>query len=86
MTPNTTGGVHLSQMDTQFQKILSNPGIDPVSILYPLAHLGLARAYALEGNKAGSKSEYENFLALWKDADSDLPVLQQARREFARLQ
>jgi tetratricopeptide (TPR) repeat protein len=70
----------------EFQKIITNPGIDPVSILYPLAHLGLARAYSLEGNKAKSKGEYENFFALWKDADSDLPVLQQARREYAQLQ
>jgi hypothetical protein len=70
-------------MDTQFQKILSNPGIDPVSILYPLAHIGVARAYALQGNKAASKREYQTFLDLWKDADSDVPVLQQARREYA---
>jgi DNA-binding winged helix-turn-helix (wHTH) protein/tetratricopeptide (TPR) repeat protein len=69
----------------EFQKIITNPGIDSVSILSPLAHLGLARAYSLEGNKARSKSEYENFLALWKDADSDIPVLQQARREYAQL-
>jgi DNA-binding winged helix-turn-helix (wHTH) protein/predicted Zn-dependent protease len=70
----------------EFQKILSNPGVDPVSILYPLAHLGLARAFALQGNNAGSKSEYEKFFALWKDADSDVPVLKQAHREYAQLQ
>ena len=70
----------------EFQKILSNPGIDPVSILYPLAHLGVARAYALQGNKAASKREYQTFLDLWKDADSDVPVLQQARREYALIQ
>ena len=70
----------------EFQKILSNPGVDPVSILYPLAHLGLARAFFSQGNKAGSKSEYEKFFALWKDADNDVPVLQQARRDYAQLQ
>jgi tetratricopeptide (TPR) repeat protein len=70
----------------EFQKILFNPGVDPVSILYPLAHLGLARALAQEGNKAGSKSEYGNFLALWKDAEPDLPALKQARQEYAQLQ
>jgi DNA-binding winged helix-turn-helix (wHTH) protein/tetratricopeptide (TPR) repeat protein len=69
----------------EFKKILSNPGIDSVSILYPLAHLGLARAFALQVNKAGSKSEYKAFLAIWKDADPDIPVLQQARREYAQL-
>jgi len=73
--------------EIEFRKLIANPGLeDPVHPWTVLAHLGLARALALEGNKAGSKSEYENFLALWKDADSDLPVLQQARREFARLQ
>jgi eukaryotic-like serine/threonine-protein kinase len=70
----------------EFQKIIKNPGIDPVSILYPLAHLGLARAHSMDGNKAKSESEYENFFALWKGADSDIPVLQQARREYAQLQ
>jgi eukaryotic-like serine/threonine-protein kinase len=70
----------------EFQKIITNPGIDSVSVLSPLAHLGLGRAYSLEGNIPRSKSEYENFFALWKDADSDLPLLQQARREYAQLQ
>ena len=70
----------------ELQKISANPGIDPVSILNPLAHLGLARAYSLEGEKAKSRREYENLFALWKDADSDLPVLQQARREYAQIQ
>jgi hypothetical protein len=67
----------------ELQKILTNPGIDPVSILYPLAHLQLARAYAREGDKTGCKGEYEKFLTLWKDADADVPVLIQARHEYA---
>lgn len=52
----------------------------------PLAHLGLARAYALENHKAESRDEYEKFFALWKDADADLPILKQARLEYARQQ
>jgi len=71
----------------EFRKLIANPGLeDPVKPWTVLAHLGLARAYALQGNKAGSKSEYEGFFALWKDADPDVPVLQQARREYAALQ
>jgi hypothetical protein len=50
-----------------------------------IAHLGLARALALNGEKPQSKREYEIFFALWKDADPDLPLLQQAHREYAQL-
>jgi hypothetical protein len=73
--------------ETEFKKLIANPGLDdPMHPWTVLAHVGLARAYALQGNKAGSKSEYESFFALWKDADSDLPAVQQARREYAVLQ
>jgi tetratricopeptide (TPR) repeat protein len=68
-----------------YQKVLSNRGVDPVSALVPLAQLGLARAYAMENNKVVSRSEYEKFFNSWKDADADLPVLKQAHLEFARL-
>ena len=69
----------------EFQKILDHPGWDPTSYLYPLAHLGVARAAALTGDVAGSRKAYEDFLALWKDADADLPVLIEAKKEYARL-
>jgi len=73
--------------EAEFKRLIANPGLDdPIHPWPVLAHLGLARAYALQGNKAGSKAEYESFFALWKDADSDLPALQQARREYAVLQ
>jgi serine/threonine protein kinase/tetratricopeptide (TPR) repeat protein len=68
-----------------FQKILDHRGIDPMSPLYPLAYLGLARAAVLSGNTAKARKEYQDFLALWKDADGDLPVLQQAKDEYAKL-
>ncbi|MGA7155459.1 MAG: winged helix-turn-helix domain-containing protein [Acidobacteriaceae bacterium] len=69
----------------EFQKILNNPGIDPSNILYPLAHLGAARAYASQRDAAASKREYEALFARWTGGDSDLPLLRQAREEYARL-
>jgi eukaryotic-like serine/threonine-protein kinase len=45
----------------------------------PLAYLGLARAYALQGDTAKAKAVYQDFFKLWKDADPDIPVLQQAK-------
>jgi DNA-binding winged helix-turn-helix (wHTH) protein/Tfp pilus assembly protein PilF len=68
-----------------YLKVLANRGVDPVSALYPLAQLGLARAYAMQNNKVVSRSEYEKFFNSWKDADMDLPILKQAHLEFARL-
>jgi eukaryotic-like serine/threonine-protein kinase len=70
---------------TEFNKILNNPGIDPPNVLYPLAHLGAARAYAAKQNEAASRREYEAFFACWSGADPNLPVLRQARQEYARL-
>jgi tetratricopeptide (TPR) repeat protein len=68
----------------EYRKILMNPGIDPVSMLYPLAHLGLARAEMQAGDRAGAAAEYKALLALWKDADPDLPLLHQVRSEYAK--
>jgi len=69
----------------EFQKILKNQGIDPISPYYPLAHIGLARAYSLQGDKAASRREYEEFLALWKDADPDIPILRETRSAYSEL-
>jgi len=69
----------------EFQKILNHRGIllsDPVGAL---AHLQLGRALASSGDKAKAKTAYENFLALWKDADPKIPILKQARAEYAKL-
>jgi eukaryotic-like serine/threonine-protein kinase len=49
------------------------------------AHLGLGRAYALSGDGAKAKTAYQDFLALWKNADPDIPILQQAKAEYAKL-
>jgi serine/threonine protein kinase/Flp pilus assembly protein TadD len=70
----------------EFHKIVDHPTVDPLSHDLPLAHLGLARACALQNDVAGSRVEYEKFFALWKDADADLPVLREARLEYGRLQ
>jgi eukaryotic-like serine/threonine-protein kinase len=70
----------------EFRKILDHRGIvisDPIGAL---AHLQLGRAYALLGDKTRAKSAYEDFLALWKDADVDVPILKQANAEYAKLQ
>jgi eukaryotic-like serine/threonine-protein kinase len=50
-----------------------------------LAHLGLARAYDLAGDTAKGRAAYNDFLTLWKDADPDIPILQQAKAEYAKL-
>jgi len=69
----------------QYRKILANPGIDPVCPQFSLAYLGLGRAYTMQDNKSENQREYEAFFSVWKDADPDLPVLQQAHREYAQL-
>ena len=69
----------------EFQRTLDHRGIAPLSPVHALARLGLARAHALAGDTGRSRAAYEDFLALWKDADPDVPILQAARAEFARL-
>ena len=70
----------------EYQKVLANRGLNPVSDLSSFAHLGLARTYALQNRKAESLGEYEKFFAFWKDADADVPLLKQARLEYKHLQ
>jgi tetratricopeptide (TPR) repeat protein len=69
----------------EFQKVLDHRGVEPLSPLYPLSHLGLARAYTLASDLPNARKSYQDFLAIWKDADRDIPVLVQARREYAKL-
>jgi cytochrome c-type biogenesis protein CcmH/NrfG len=69
----------------EYQKLIDHRGImigDPVSVL---ARYGLARSYALSGDASNARNQYREFLALWKDADPDLPVLQKARAELTKL-
>jgi eukaryotic-like serine/threonine-protein kinase len=70
----------------EFQKFLDHRGIVQNFLLGSLARLQLARAYALSGDTAKAKTVYQDFLALWKDADPDVPILTQAKAEYAKLQ
>ena len=70
----------------EYQKILDHRGVDPVSVFYPLAHLGVARAYALQKDSAHARTAYQDFFAAWKDADPDIPILKQAHAEYEKLQ
>jgi len=69
----------------EYQKILDRRGVDPTSPLYPLSRLGLGRAYALQGDTAKAQTAYQDFFAGWKDADPDVPILIQAKAEYAKL-
>jgi eukaryotic-like serine/threonine-protein kinase len=89
-TPDLRGLAYLHAGDGkaaegEFGKLLDHRGFLANSPHRALASLGIARARALAGDSAGSRMAYQNFLALWKDADSGIPVLQQARAEYARL-
>jgi tetratricopeptide (TPR) repeat protein len=70
----------------EFQKILDHRGIVASDPIGALAHLQLGRAFALSGDKTKAKTSYQDFFTLWKDADSDIPILQQAEAEYAKLE
>jgi serine/threonine protein kinase/tetratricopeptide (TPR) repeat protein len=70
----------------EFTKIIDNRGVNPVAVEYALAHLGLARAYVLLNDSDKARIAYQDFFALWKDADPDIPILIQAKSEYAKLQ
>ncbi|MGB2888580.1 MAG: protein kinase [Candidatus Acidiferrales bacterium] len=69
----------------EFQKFVDHRTIVANSPLASLAHLGLARAYAMQRDIAKARTAYQDFFALWKDADPDIPVLKQAKAEYAKL-
>jgi tetratricopeptide (TPR) repeat protein len=69
----------------EFRKVIDQRGIDTLSPTHTLAHLGLGRALAINGDIAGARKAYQDFFALWKDADHDLPVLAEARKEYEAL-
>jgi len=70
----------------EFQKLLDHPGVVVNSVLGALAHLQLGRAYAVAGDQSKARSAYQDFFALWKDADPDIPIMKQAKAEYAKLQ
>jgi DNA-binding winged helix-turn-helix (wHTH) protein/tetratricopeptide (TPR) repeat protein len=69
----------------EFQKVLDHPGIVVADPIGALARLQLGRTFTLSGDKRKAKAAYENFLTLWKDADADIPILWQAKAEYAKL-
>jgi tetratricopeptide (TPR) repeat protein len=86
----TRGLAYLKMKDgtkaaSEFQRILDNAGRGPVSVFRPLAQLQLARALAMKGDEAGAKKAYQDFLAWWKDADPDVPVLMEAKAEYGKI-
>lgn len=86
----TRGHLYLEQRRgneaaAEFEKIIESRGIDALSPFHPLSHVGLARAAAMNGDTGAARKSYQDFFALWKDADADLPVLVQARKEYEQL-
>jgi tetratricopeptide (TPR) repeat protein len=73
------------EAEAEFQKLLDHTGINALSPRHSLARLGLARALTQEGDVPQARKAYEDFLAYWKDADPELPILRQARIELGKL-
>ena len=73
-----------SEAAAEFQKILDHKGAN-WGPYYPLSYVGVARAAALTGDSARARKAYQDFLALWKDADPDVPILREAQQEYAKL-
>jgi tetratricopeptide (TPR) repeat protein len=73
------------QAAIEFQKLLDHRNIVQNFVLGALAHLQLGRAKIMNGDKEGARKAYEDFLSLWKDADPDVPILKEAKAEYAKL-
>jgi hypothetical protein len=70
----------------EFQTILDHRGANDSNIVYPLAQLNLARAHVLQGDKTKARTAYQDLFGIWKEADPDIPVLKEAKAEYAKLQ
>jgi len=70
----------------EFRKVVDHPGLVQNEPIGALARLGLGRAYALSAETSQAHASYRDFLTLWKDADPDIPILKQAKAEYAKLQ
>jgi malate/lactate dehydrogenase len=69
----------------EFQKLVDHRGLVATDVIGALAHLQIARAQKMMGDEASAREWYEDFLVLWKDADPDVPIYQQAKAEYAKL-
>jgi eukaryotic-like serine/threonine-protein kinase len=67
-------------------QIVDHPGVVLFNPVGAFARLGLARAYALSGDTPKARTAYQDFFGLWKEADADVPILKQAKAEYAKLQ
>jgi predicted Zn-dependent protease len=74
-----------SEAVADFQTVISHRGWPEWEIFSPLAQLGLAQSYAMQGDRDLSRKAYDDFFATWKDADPDIPILQQAKSEYKKL-
>ncbi len=79
------GGKQGTAAGTEFQKIIDHPGLVQNELIGALAYLGMGRAYSMTHDTSRAKAAYEQFFLVWKDADSDIPVLKQARGEYGKL-
>jgi tetratricopeptide (TPR) repeat protein len=84
------GQIYLSEKKgaeaaAEFQKILDHRGWSPTSVIYVPAHLWLARAAVIQGDLAKARKSYQDFFALWKDADQDLPIMIEAKKEYEKI-
>jgi DNA-binding winged helix-turn-helix (wHTH) protein/tetratricopeptide (TPR) repeat protein len=70
----------------EFQAVLDHRGVAPLETMLETSRLGLARSYAMQGDAPQARASYQEFLTLWKDADPDIPLVKQARAEYAKLQ
>jgi tetratricopeptide (TPR) repeat protein len=75
-----------SAATVEFKKIIDHDNLTLNSIIGPLSRLGLARSYVLSGDASKARAAYQDFFAIWKDADPDIPILIQAKSEYAKLQ
>jgi len=74
-----------AEAEAEFQKILNHHGLVGLDPIGALAHLQLGRVFVLSGDKIKAKAAYEAFLAVWREADPDVPILKSAKAEYARL-
>jgi Flp pilus assembly protein TadD len=74
-----------TEATAEFQKIIDHPGLVATAPIGSLAYLQLGRAYMMAGDSVKARTAYQDFLALWKDADPDLPILKDAKAEYAKL-
>jgi tetratricopeptide (TPR) repeat protein len=79
------GARQYAKAATEFEKVIDHRGWPEWELFAPLSQLGLAQTYALQGDKDESRKAYDAFFTIWKDADPDIPILKQAKVEYAKL-